>query len=1143
MNGPSIAAGRGTLRRWVALAALISAVAIAGSPRVAHAQSCEVPIIVQSNVKPNVLIAFDSSASMRELATTTGAPVYNANTTTYKSTFETYLASLDVNTSPVKKHMQDLLGNSGNTGFTDAAIYDAAENKVCNDYKSGNCSSTTNLSWAAKCNLGAKQDAVDGPAQCVDAPGGSNTGKVPRYNDQGISNPNNCWADGKGIANPDMTNAQGRQLNSTDPCKTTPQPGYTNVETLFQGKFLNYLHGRKSRDDVARQVLRNLVNSTQTQINWGLMNFVVRRSTTLPGPAGLGGLLTAQINGVDSVASATNVISALRNYSGTVGWDSALTANPPTFTQTGMMMNSFGSTELADQLRDAVKYFQGTLPNPGGGNYASPIAYSCQPNFTVVATDGFPTNDDMKELGSTRTDAAPSISSYCTNDHGDLAREGTDDDDDAFDDYADCVNKEIDLSSSLGGRQKMEIYTIGFAEDVVSAADFLTDAATGGGGEFYPAADEAGLIQAFANVTKSILERSASATSAAVVSTSGVGTDILVTANFETVSWNGQLKGFALPYTTTATPIWKAGDLLEARAASTRNVYAVIDGADADTRIDDRVDFTVANEATLRSYLGAATSTEGSNLINWVRGTDGYGYRARDNDQDGQVWKLGDIINSNPVVVGAPPFFYPQSSYQSFYATYENRSTVIYVASNDGMLHAFDAATGAERWALIPNWNLPVFKQYLTDPNYCHRFTFDGSPRVVDAYFGVDGAAAAWHTVLVVGAGAHGGYIALDITDPGPANAPNPPVVLWQWPNPSNFAVPGTLAEARLGEARARPAIHFLHGGTFPTTTTSWFATIPSGINNSDGDAYLFNIALDTGLSDSTRLFNVDPADDSGNGLTDPAIIDMTGDQATDRVYVGDRNGKLWRWDVGQTTNPTQLIYNAGSTRPITDRPILSFRSTLPSDTGVIAYFGTGKYEVSADISDVNVQRLYAILDVGTRAGTPSTALITDANLTNATNSSTGNSSKTLLTSGWYIDLKLDSNGEPGSGNTAAGARVLYPGVLTNGIYFVTVFTPTAQVCDLGGLATLMAVNAATGSAFGAPVLDINGDGTVDSADVRSGQPARAVALGTGVPSQPVMDAERQTLIVQTSDTLLHPVKISTGGSAVSVDRWKILNR
>ncbi len=1127
---------------------LVAVTAVAGmavlSSSAARAQTCEVPIIVTSSVKPNVMIAFDSSASMREPATTTGMPVYDATSTTYKTQFETYLATLDVNVSPLKKHMQDLFGNGGNTGFTDNAIYDAAENKVCNDYKSGNCAPTTTMTWAAKCNLGAMQDATDGPAHCVDNPAtsGTNEGQVPKYNT--VSNPSQCYWYGKGMAQNNWTAANGRNVDATDPCSFPPKPNFTSIQQLFQGKFLNYLHIQKTRDDTARSVMRNLVSSTQSQINWGLMNFVPRSDATHPALTGLGGYVVAQINGTNSVTSATNVITALRNYSGTVGWDSTFSQNPPSWSQTGMMMNSFGSTELADQLRDALFYYQGTLANPAGGTFASPIAYQCQPNFTVVATDGFPTGDDMKEAGSSRADAAPSISSYCTNDHSDLAREGADDDDDAFDDFADCVNKEKDLSSTFTGTQKMEIYTIGFAEDVSSATDFLTDVATGGGGDFYAATDENALIQAFANVTKSILEKSASATSAAVVSTSGVGTDLLVTAHFETVTWNGQLYGYALPYVSTANPLWKAGDLLEARTAASRVIYTSVD-TNSDGKLNDRVDFTVANEPTLRSYLGAANSTEGANLINWARGVDGNGYRTRDSDLDGQVWKLGDIIDSNPVVVGAPPYFYPQASYQTFYNTYQTRPTVIYVAANDGMLHAFDGATGAERWAFIPNWNLPIFKSTLSDPNYCHTYNFDGTPRVVDAYFSENGAAAAWHTVLVVGAGKHGGYVALDVTDPGSVGTPNAPTVLWQWPLPTVMSVPATLSEARLGDPNTRPVVHFLAGSgvSFPTTANNWYVTIASGPNNSDGQAYLFNLVLDTGVATAAKTINVDPATETGNGLGDPAPIDMDGDQATDRVYVGDRLGRLWRWDVAQTTNPSQLIYNGGSTRPIVDRPVLAFKSTLASDSNVIAYFGTGKYEVDADKTDTTVQRLYAVVDSGSRLGTPSTALVVDANLTDATDSSTASSSTSIPGSGWYINLKFDSNGEPGSSNTAAGARIFYPGVLTNGILFITAFTPTAQVCDFGGLATLLALNASTGSAFGAPVLDINGDGSVDSSDLRSGQPARAVNMGTGVPSQPVLDQERHTLIVQTSDTKLHPVQVLTGGSAVTSTRWKVLNR
>src|SRR5262249_4770960 len=157
--------------------------------------------------------------------------------------------------------------------------------------------------------------------------------------------------------------------------------------------------------------------------------------------------------------------------------------------------------------------------------------------------------------------------------------------------------------------------------------------------------------------------------------------------------------------------------------------------------------------------------------------------RTRDSDNDGSVWKLGDIVDSSPIVVGAPPYFYPDAQYQTFLATWKSRPTVVYVAANDGMLHAFDATTGSERWAFLPNWNLPIVKSTLSSTSYCHTFSFDGSPRVVDAYFGEDGGTPAWHTVLVVGAGKHGGYVALDVTDPGSESNPNPPTVLWQWPN------------------------------------------------------------------------------------------------------------------------------------------------------------------------------------------------------------------------------------------------------------------------------------------------------------------------------------------------------------------------
>ncbi len=1140
--------------------------------RAAHAQSCEIPVIVSSSVKPNVLIAHDTSGSMKQDFADTSTPysfnngyatvqTYEARSGSgypdYKGMLETYLASQNISTNIMKKHLSDLLGSAG-IGFTDAAIYDYAENKVCNDFQSGNC--LLGLSTAAKCNLGMYQNgSAAQKLTCEDTVGSSNTASIPKYNHSGNSqvsgepNPNHCYDHGKGIAEPDMTASEGRYVESGNPCNIIPHVSGTSgagntssTRYLYQGRYLNYQHLAKNRDDVMRQALRDAVAATQTQLNWGLMSFVTAISRSSPGNGSLGGRLVSAINGGDSVTSATGVMNALMNYSGTIGWNSSLTTSSPSFTVgSGDIINDPYQTFLADTLRDAWKYYKGTFSNPGGGStFSSPITYACQPNFVILATDGRP-NTDMREASDNTSNGTDKITSYCSQDWSDTRMWGSDTDDAAVNDFAACVNRELDASTAFSGRQALSIYTIGFMNDVSSVQDLLEKTASAGGGDSYFATNESEFIQAISSAAQSIIEKAASATSAAVVSTTGVGTDTLVTASFQSGTWQGQLYGYALPYVSGANPIWRAGNLLAARDPSTRRIYTAIDGGDADTRIDDRIDFTVANEATLRSYLGAADSTEGSNLINWARGTDVSGYRTRTVVTSNQVWKLGDIVDSNPVVVGTPPFFYPQSSYQTFYTTYQSRPTVIYVAANDGMLHAFDSVTGSERWAFVPNWNLPIFKSTLSSPGYCHYFSFDGTPRVVDAYFGVDGAAASWHTVLIAGGGKHGGYVALDVTDPGPEANPNPPVVLWQWPNPTSFAVPGTLSEARLGAAQARPAIHFLNasGATFPTTTSSWAATIASGANNSDGQAYLFNVALDTGLANAT-VINVDPANETGNGLSDPAIIDIGGDQATDRVYVGDRLGRMWRWDVGQATNPTQLVYSAGSTRPIMARPILSFYSQTTNDPNVLVYFGTGKLETISDITDLSVQRIYGIKDTGARNGTPSTALVVDGSLTNATDSTTGTSSTSFSGSGWYVDLKLNTTtGEPGSGNTAAGARAIYSGVLVNGMLFITAFTPTNNVCDFGGTPTLLVFNSGTGSAPGSPVLDITGDGAVDSSDTRSGQPARAINLGAGVPSQPVMDTERKTLIVQTSDTLLHPVVIDTGGSPVSADRWKILNR
>ncbi|KEQ15025.1 PilC/PilY family type IV pilus protein [Endozoicomonas numazuensis] len=95
--------------------------------------------------------------------------------------------------------------------------------------------------------------------------------------------------------------------------------------------------------------------------------------------------------------------------------------------------------------------------------------------------------------------------------------------------------------------------------------------------------------------------------------------------------------------------------------------------------------------------------------MKYIRGEDQTGYRSRsvdyDNDGDLEVWRLGDIIHSNPIAVSKPEGYYSDSkpfnsndtTFIEFQNHYENRRQVVYVGANGGMIHAFNAGFWNDR--------------------------------------------------------------------------------------------------------------------------------------------------------------------------------------------------------------------------------------------------------------------------------------------------------------------------------------------------------------------------------------------------------------------------------------------------------------
>ena len=251
-------------------------------------------------------------------------------------------------------------------------------------------------------------------------------------------------------------------------------------------------------------------------------------------------------------------------------------------------------------------------------------------------------------------------------------------------------------------------------------------------------------------------------------------------------------------------PIWEAGRRLALTDADDRRILTWAD-ANNNGKVDlgEVIPFSSANSATLAPYLraGAAPYTA-SNTIAFIRGKQVSTLRDRvktvDNDlgvSGPHVWKLGDIVNSSPVVVGRPSerydVIYGDPSYSAFLQRYKDRRQVVYVGANDGMLHAFNAGfytpgddpatplaiehgrfdevapssvtakypvrpgdpkRGEELWGFIPYELLPQL-QWLMQPDYAHVDYVDLPPKITEARIFTPDAdhPNGWGTILIGG--------------------------------------------------------------------------------------------------------------------------------------------------------------------------------------------------------------------------------------------------------------------------------------------------------------------------------------------------------------------------------------------------------
>ena len=313
---------------------------------------------------------------------------------------------------------------------------------------------------------------------------------------------------------------------------------------------------------------------------------------------------------------------------------------------------------------------------------------------------------------------------------------------------------------------------------------------------------------------------------------------------------------------------------------------------------------------------------------------------------------LGDIVSSEARYVKTPLFNYTDTNYGAYKSLQTARRGAVYVASNDGMLHAFDAETGKESWAYVPELVLSDLYR-LADRNYSqqHQFFVDGTPETGDICPNAPLAtcsASQWKTIIVGGLNRGGkGYYALDITDP--AN----PKVLWEF------------THATMGYSYGNPRITKLKSG-------KWVVLLTSGYNNADGKGYLYVLDANSGSLIGTPIATtVTAGTDSGLAKISAHAPTAETNNTTLAVYGGDLLGNLWRFDINNDIGSSgidaqRLVTFAdagGKLQPITTKPVVTTVSLSPTESYPIVYVGTGSYLGLSDIGNQDYQSMYAVKD------------------------------------------------------------------------------------------------------------------------------------------------------------------------------------
>lgn len=664
----------------------------------------------------------------------------------------------------------------------------------------------------------------------------------------------------------------------------------------------------------------------------------------------------------------------------------------------------------------------------------------------------------------------------------------------ASDDVTFRRNRQLYLAAKYGGFDDRANDGSPFARNANGSPDNSRWVGANGDARNYFKVDNAqGFLDSLRSVFARVVEETGSIAGGAVssqrVTESGGST---YQALFDPRHWTGSIVRYNLQLDEDGVPqlsdtvVWDAGEQITATPPAERSIWVGrLDKSTAaanaflwDDLEDDHRDALNRDPSRAGAPDDLDVDDLGAQRVDFLRGSGameigqpGGIFRARRyvNERVDRRNVLGDVVNSGLRYYAGPDPSIIGTGYGEFYETHRNRGGVLYFGSNDGMLHAVNAANGRELFAYIPSFVVHKLNR-LTDPNYEHTAYVDATPTIGEAR--VNGT---WRTVLVsgVGGGAQGVF-ALDVTNPTAFNAGR---VMWEFTQADDPDLGYVLGEPKVVKLRtSAPDV--------VPATYGWFAVFASGVNNYERDGDQFSASGDP------AIFILDLGKPSASpwqlGTNYHKVVLPNGDNTrpkgllniqnvlggageTQYLYGGDLQGNLWKlrfttvgrsswttsglpaFSTGGVPEPLFVAREddtAGGTRQvITGKPAVTF---APGGTRIVS-FGTGKFLETIDLSSpFSRTSFYAILDNGVTQVSGrqmlSPSIVGEDMTITPTPFFWGmpnpeSLEDTQTRAGWYFDfLNSTSNGERQISEVVANDRWLY---------FSTIF-PATSGCGFG---------------------------------------------------------------------------------------------